>query len=253
MQWNQAAAVIFYTNFYGVSLEEASGSREFEMATWLSLIAVFDACARNATRSCPLPAFAARGACERSDASEYRECLYRISRDVCDCGDREDASRSPSRYAADYLALLYAEVALRFSSLPFCVLEQRTGYVFLASDCLHRDRYGLLGVLWQALKTSFLSCSLLHWLRRWHCAADGWRSPLAVAVALFFFGVVWTAIKQDYRAFLNQGSEQQEVVVSVDESVGKLSDLLAGFTWDNFTEGLDQMILRIGYTKYFRL
>src|SRR6266478_3388319 len=40
MQWLQAAAVIFYTNFYKVSLEQAGGGPELETATWLSLIAV---------------------------------------------------------------------------------------------------------------------------------------------------------------------------------------------------------------------
>src|SRR5438128_313793 len=41
MQWLQATAVIFYTDFYGTSLAQAGGSPEFETATWLSLIAVF--------------------------------------------------------------------------------------------------------------------------------------------------------------------------------------------------------------------
>src|ERR1700704_3671304 len=41
MQWLQAAAIIFYTNSYGLSLDQASGGAEFERATWLSLVAVF--------------------------------------------------------------------------------------------------------------------------------------------------------------------------------------------------------------------
>src|ERR1043166_5237413 len=40
MQWLQASAAIFYTNSYGISLEQASGGTEFERATWLSLGAV---------------------------------------------------------------------------------------------------------------------------------------------------------------------------------------------------------------------
>src|SRR5712691_2989858 len=40
MQWLQAAAVIFYTDFYKVSVEQAGGGPELETATWLSLVAV---------------------------------------------------------------------------------------------------------------------------------------------------------------------------------------------------------------------
>src|SRR6266446_1758821 len=40
MQWLQAAAVIFYTNFYQISLEQAGGGPQLETATWLSVLAV---------------------------------------------------------------------------------------------------------------------------------------------------------------------------------------------------------------------
>src|SRR5256885_124887 len=40
MQWLQASAVIFYTDFYKISVEQAGGGPELETATWLSLIAV---------------------------------------------------------------------------------------------------------------------------------------------------------------------------------------------------------------------
>ena len=52
---------------------------------------------------------------------------------------------------------------------------------------------------------------------------------------------------------MNEGSGQQEVVVSVGQRIGKLSDLVSSFTWDNFNDGLDAMILRIGYVKFFAL
>jgi len=54
MQWLQAAGVIFYTNFYNVSLEQAGGGAELETATWLSLTAVHFR-AINAKISCVSP------------------------------------------------------------------------------------------------------------------------------------------------------------------------------------------------------
>src|SRR5438477_1492685 len=40
IQWLQATAAIFYTNHYHVTLDEAFGSNELTVATWLSMIAV---------------------------------------------------------------------------------------------------------------------------------------------------------------------------------------------------------------------
>src|SRR5438067_11737544 len=40
IQWLQATAAVFYTNHYHQTLEEAFGSNELTVATWLSIIAV---------------------------------------------------------------------------------------------------------------------------------------------------------------------------------------------------------------------
>src|SRR5439155_26168515 len=40
MQWLQGSILIFSTNFYGVSMEEAFGWWHFATSTWLSLIGV---------------------------------------------------------------------------------------------------------------------------------------------------------------------------------------------------------------------
>src|SRR5437868_13513902 len=39
-QWLQATAAIFYTNHFGQTLDEAFGSNELSVATWLSILAV---------------------------------------------------------------------------------------------------------------------------------------------------------------------------------------------------------------------
>src|SRR5207253_3705906 len=40
IQWLQATAAIFYTNHYRETLDEAFGSNELTVATWLSIVAV---------------------------------------------------------------------------------------------------------------------------------------------------------------------------------------------------------------------
>jgi hypothetical protein len=64
---------------------------------------------------------------------------------------------------------------------------------------------------------------------------------------------MWTAIKTDYREFLNQGSGNQEVAVPVVQRMDKLQDLAASFTSERLAEGLEAMILRMSYVYYFAL
>jgi hypothetical protein len=86
-------------------------------------------------------------------------------------------------------------------------------------------------------------------------ALQGRRLVITIIVSglLFLSGIVWTAVKMEYREFLNRGSGQQEVVVSVDERLDKLQELVSTFTWKRFVEGLDAMTLRVSYVNYFAL
>jgi hypothetical protein len=75
----------------------------------------------------------------------------------------------------------------------------------------------------------------------------------SAAVVLVLLASTWTAIKSDYRAFLNQGFQTQEVLVPVEERVGKLQDLVAGFDVQQLAEGFETMIMRVSYVQFFAL
>ena len=66
-------------------------------------------------------------------------------------------------------------------------------------------------------------------------------------------GVVWTAVKTDYREFLaNEGTANGEAI-PMERKFGKLADLVESVTWDNFTDGIDALILRVSYVNFFAL
>lgn len=251
MQWLQAATVVFYTDSYGISLGQASGIREFETATLLSLVAVF---------VLALGMRLALVRCRRSQHAALVTDAMRVS--VANAFAAYLVTFAIATFAG-YIAFtvpaltqfIFAFVTLKWVAVfivAFCIMEQRAGYTFLAAIVCIELAVGVLGYFGSFKSVLFV---LLVVVTTSPLALRGRRLAItiALAVALFFFGVVWTAIKGEYREFLNQGSEQQEIVVSVDESAGKLSDLIASFTWDNFTDGLEGMILRIGYTKFFAL
>jgi len=151
--------------------------------------------------------------------------------------------------------VIYALITLKWVAVfivAYCILEQRAGYIFLAAIVFIEVAVGVLGYF-AGFKSVFLV--LLVVVMTSPLALRGRRLAITLAtmIALFFFGVVWSAIKGEYREFLNQGTEQQDVLVTVEESAGKISDLVTNFTWENFTDGLDRMIVRVGYTNFFAL
>lgn len=251
MQWLQAAIAIFYTDYYGISLQQAFGGPEFEQATLLSLIAVFSL------------GLGIRIALFRAGPSVFN----RLRSDSL----KVNVGGAFVLYITGFLVAavagvvawqiqglsqqIYALGTVKWFAvfiLAYCTLERGQSYVFLGIAVLLELVTGVTGYF-AGFKNVFFILIVVALASPF--ALRGKRLAIAIvaAVTLFFLGVVWTAIKTDYRAFLNQGSDQQVVAVSTEESLGKLGGLLSNFTWDGFSDGLDAMVLRLSYVNYFAL
>src|SRR4030095_8873586 len=86
-------------------------------------------------------------------------------------------------------------------------------------------------------------------------ALKGWRLAQlgALAALVLVTGLVWTAIKVEYREFLNQGSGQQEVVVSVNQRFEKLGELVSRLDSVTLQAALEEATLRVSYVSYFAM
>ncbi len=75
---------------------------------------------------------------------------------------------------------------------------------------------------------------------------------IAVIAVLFviFLGIKWTAIKGEYRAFLNQGSKTQTVSVSSEEAFNKLITLGSASDSKEFDDATYDFLDRIQYTYH---
>ncbi len=250
MQWLQAAAVIFYTNFHGTSLEQAFGGPELERATWLSLIAVL------------FFAVGMRLALQRS-RSEHNGILadgVRINIGKAFLGYLAAFAVTAVAGAVAFSVPRIAQIIFAFLTikwvavfiLAYAVIEQRSGYIFLGLAIILEFATGLLGYFASFKSVFFL---LLVVIMASPLALRGKRLLFISSIAglLFGVGVVWTAIKGDYREFLNQGNEEQVVLVSVEQQIQKIQDLLENFTWQNLNDGLEDMMLRLSYVHYFAL
>ena len=251
MHWLQAASAIFYTDFFSASLADAFGGIELESATWLSLCGVLALAVGMRLgwfRAAPTRGeeIAAEGASVDVGKAFTAYSVAFVLSFACAIG----AARIPG--ISQPLIMLGAVKWVFVFIVGYAILEQRRGYIFLGLVVALELGVGFLGffasfksvffVLFVALVTSPL-------------ALRGRRLLLltSTALLLLLLGTVWTAVKSDYREFLNQGFRSQEVLVPVEERVGKLGDLLDGFDAQQLAEGFQTMILRISYVQFFAL
>ena len=74
-----------------------------------------------------------------------------------------------------------------------------------------------------------------------------------VSATLFFLLLTWTAIKSDYRLFLNKGSGQQEVSVGTGEALSNIGDQLANLKAEKLQVSASAFLYRLQYTYHMAL
>ncbi|MDR3717122.1 MAG: hypothetical protein P4L51_30285 [Puia sp.] len=70
---------------------------------------------------------------------------------------------------------------------------------------------------------------------------------ILVAGALLLLMLTWTAIKGEYRSFLNQGKKQQVVEVSRSEAFSKIQEKVSSLTWDDYVNVMNVFLYRVQY------
>lgn len=72
----------------------------------------------------------------------------------------------------------------------------------------------------------------------------------ALATALIGVGLVWTAVKLDYRTFMAAGERGQVIRVSRDEAMGELTRLIAEINTDKLIGAVIDMTERVSYLDF---
>ena len=72
-----------------------------------------------------------------------------------------------------------------------------------------------------------------------------------LAIVLLFLGIVWTAIKPEYRAFVNGGTGQQVVLVNYSARLAEIGHLVSGLDAPGLAAGTDGLIRRTMYFNFF--
>lgn len=72
-----------------------------------------------------------------------------------------------------------------------------------------------------------------------------------ISVAMVGFGIVWTAIKGDYRAFVNAGTGYQVVLVDYDDRVAQIGQLVGNLDGPVLRRATGDLINRLMYHTFF--
>jgi len=250
-QWLQATAAIFYTNQFGVTLEEAFGDRSLTTAAWLSIASVLAL-----GLGIRLGLAGVRNTGQNELENEARKvgiprafALYLGAFFVATPLERF------SFVIASLTQPLLAVAALKWAAvfiLCYSVLQQRRYFAYLMSCVVLEFVIGFVGIYSQFKSVFFVlavatMCSPLA-LRGRRLAIN-----LICFVTLFAMGVVWTAVKVDYRTFIAEETMEAEISPPIERKFGKLADLVESLTWDNIVDGLDGMIMRVSYVHFFAL
>jgi hypothetical protein len=73
---------------------------------------------------------------------------------------------------------------------------------------------------------------------------------LLIVTSLLFLLLTWTAVKSDYRKFLNAGTKQQVIEVSREEAFSKLGEKVGSLTWEQYQQALDLFLYRAQYVLH---
>jgi hypothetical protein len=136
--------------------------------------------------------------------------------------------------------------------IAYAVLVQKRYYTLLLITVCLEFATGVLGYF-AGFRDIFVLLMVV--LTSTRTALKGWRLAQlgALAALVVVLGVVWTAIKSEYREFMNQGSGQQLVLVTVDQRMEKLGELVSRLDSVTLQAALEEAILRVSYVSYFAM
>ncbi|MGI8960840.1 MAG: hypothetical protein ACR2IV_13975 [Bryobacteraceae bacterium] len=251
MQWLQAVVLLLYANFFTVTLSYIEVGPAVIRAIFLSICGVLALAL--GTRIGLLGA-------HRSRAEDLKTETSRI-----------DINKVFQWYLGSFVITLALDALsgvlspLRQPLLACAGIKWVFVFVLAYAVLLRRERYNLLiicmlmeivlGTLgfFAAFKNVFfivlIAGSGLYGVMR----GRGLVLAISLGMLLVFAGSVWTAVKGEYREFLNMGYDTQEVLVPVEERFPRLVSLVSSFDTAQLIEGFQTLVLRVSYVEFFTL
>lgn len=247
-QWLQVTAKVYQANSAGLTVEALSGKPAMGGVILLALAGLVVL------------------------AAGMRLMLRRLGPSRLAAATEEIARVRPSRAFWLYVVLaIGAEVIDQFASsagglrqLLGATMGLRWAGLFLfAYAVLHHKKQRLLLVLvtafeilngigfFSGFKTPVFVLLIAYGTVRYQIRPSSVLAGAVLIVALFYAGSAWTAVKSDFRSFLNQGSGQQQNVHNQTQTILGLAERVLSLTHREVMEASDALLRRIAYVDYF--
>ncbi|MBD2193882.1 MULTISPECIES: hypothetical protein [Calothrix] len=250
-QWLQAGMDIFRANTAGISLNEFTGLPYHAEACALSLLGVLAfACGiRVGYGLNPLPKFSS--ALDNLVMLSPRKVAITSVVVLLLSFLQPVLVRLLPNLSQAFLVILVFKEALIFL-LTLTVFSTIRGFVWLSIVIGTNILIGLFSYF-STFKFSFywLILSILT-IKTFSQTKRILILSLLLSITLIF-GLYWTSIKVQQRAFLNQGSSQQVIQVSWQQGLNNIFSLVNKTSFKDIYTASDKLAQRIGYTRFFAI
>jgi hypothetical protein len=249
-QWVQATSRVFHANYHGVPLESLSPFYSVTAATWASLAGLWVM------------------------VIGIRVVLSRLSR-----RDFRSMQTQVDQLSLGKVALVYAATTLIFSTFSIGAVAASLGglrqavlafagikwaFFFLLGYLVlvRREKYMILilaagyelvmGVgFFSGFKTPLFMLVIIIAAARPRVSTGNAVAITALSAFLIVLGLAWTAVKPEFRAYLQQGSAMQQVRVSNEAVIAKLIDLVVDLDASDLDDAVDPLFRRLDAVQYF--
>lgn len=247
-QWVQVVTKVFQANSYGVTVAELTGKPSIGLVVWLSLLGLLVL------------------------AVGMRLMLRRLGEARLEQARRELAAIRPVRAFWLYVALsVLAEVISTYAWSAGGLAQQMIAlseirwiglflfaYVALAQKkmrllLLAVVAYEVIGGIgfFAGFKTPIFVLLIAVGTVRYNVRPSSVALAALLIGVLFYAGAAWTAVKGEYRQFLNDGTRSQNQVVTQTEAVLGLFERLAMLSHAEVMDATHSMYNRLAYVEYF--
>ena len=249
-QWVQVTAKVFHADVLGIPVVQLAFTQSVVDAVWLGLtgLVVLAVGVRLGLRLLREPT-AQRARAEADALSVDRAfVLYAVCYVLAVVVEGAIGAGSALSQAGAGVEAIHW---VAFFVFAYLALEQRQRLLLLAAAVAFEFVAGI--GFFSGFKTVLFVSLIVYFTARPALRPSAVLSGAALVGVILVVGVAWTVVKPEYREFLNQGSGQQETVVSQDEATDMLIRLVSDLTLDDLVYGLDPLFTRVAYVDFFSL
>ena len=249
-QWVQVTAKVFHADVLGVPITELAFTPSVVDAVWLGLVGlvVLSVGMRLGLRL--LPVSTARWAKAEAGVLSVDRAfvLYAACYVLAAFVSGVIGNRGVFAQAGEGLQAVHW---VAFFIFAYLALEQRRrlGLLFLAVAFEFVAGIGFFS----GFKTVLFVSLIVYFTARPAVRPSGVVTGAAIIGALLVVGVAWTVVKPEYRAYLTQESGGQQTVVSQEEQINKLVELVTDLDGQDLVYGLEPLFARVAYVDFLAL